>query len=156
MLTGIKIYRLFKDSMIVYIENPKESNKTTRISEFSKTNHINTHDSQSVSCSFMSPHGLQPNRFLCPEDFLGKNTGVSGHSLLHGIFLTQGSKPYLLPWQADSLPLSHQGSLCYLLGLVKSASATLSFSRPLENNWDLKKKKMIVSKVRKDNGTAGE
>ena len=32
------------------------------------------------------------------------------HSLLHGIFLTQGLKPHLLHWQADSLPLSHQGS----------------------------------------------
>ena len=28
-----------------------------------------------------------------------------------GIFLDQGSNPCLLPWQADSLPLSHQGSL---------------------------------------------
>ena len=30
--------------------------------------------------------------------------------LLQGIFPTQGSKPHLLHWQADSLPLSHQGS----------------------------------------------
>ena len=29
---------------------------------------------------------------------------------LQGIFLTQGSKPCLLHWQADSLPMSHQGS----------------------------------------------
>ena len=28
-----------------------------------------------------------------------------------GIFLDQGLNPYLLHWQADSLPLSHQGSL---------------------------------------------
>ena len=28
-----------------------------------------------------------------------------------GIFLTQGLKPRLLNWQADSLPLSQQGSL---------------------------------------------
>ena len=27
-----------------------------------------------------------------------------------GIFLDQGSNPCLLPWQADSLPLSHKGS----------------------------------------------
>ena len=31
--------------------------------------------------------------------------------LLLGIFLTQGSNPYLLHWQVDSLPLSHQGAL---------------------------------------------
>ena len=29
--------------------------------------------------------------------------------LLHGIFLTQGWNLCLLRWQADSLPLSHQG-----------------------------------------------
>ena len=30
----------------------------------------------------------------------------------YGIFLDQGSKPSLLHWKADSLPLSHQGSPC--------------------------------------------
>ena len=34
--------------------------------------------------------------------------------LLQGIFLTQGSNPRLLHWQADSLPLSHLGSPCVL------------------------------------------
>ena len=32
------------------------------------------------------------------------------HSLFQGIFLTQGLNPQLLPWRADSLLLSHQGS----------------------------------------------
>ena len=31
------------------------------------------------------------------------------HFLTQGIFLTQGLNPHLLHWQADSLPLSHQG-----------------------------------------------
>ena len=31
------------------------------------------------------------------------------HFLLQGIFLTQGSNPHLLYWQADSLPLHHLG-----------------------------------------------
>ena len=31
-------------------------------------------------------------------------------SAAHGIFLDQGSNPHLLHWQADSLPLNHQGS----------------------------------------------
>ena len=35
-------------------------------------------------------------QFLCPRDFLGKNTGVGCHFLLQGIFLTQGSNPCLL------------------------------------------------------------
>ena len=43
-------------------------------------------------------------------DFSGKNTEVSCHFLLQGIILDQGSNPRLLHWQADSLPLSQQGS----------------------------------------------
>ena len=43
-------------------------------------------------------------------DFPGESTGVGCHLLLRGIFLTQGWNLGLLCWQADSLPLSHQGS----------------------------------------------
>ena len=44
------------------------------------------------SClTLLRPHGLQPNRFLCPWDLPGKNTEVSCCFLLQGIFLTQGS-----------------------------------------------------------------
>ena len=46
----------------------------------------------------------------CLQDFSGKVTRVGCHTLLQGIFLTQGSNPHLLHWQADSLVLSHQGS----------------------------------------------
>ena len=41
---------------------------------------------------------------LCPRDSPGKNTGLGSHSLLQGIFLTQGSNPGLLAWLAESLP----------------------------------------------------
>ena len=37
-------------------------------------------------------NSLQPARRLCPWDSPGKNTAVGCHFLLHGIFLTQGSK----------------------------------------------------------------
>ena len=40
----------------------------------------------------------------------GKNTRMGCHYLLQGIFQTQASKPYLLCWQADSLPLSYLAS----------------------------------------------
>ena len=47
------------------------------------------------SCSAVSeslqPYGLQPARLLCLWKFQGKNTGVSCHFLLQGIFPTQGS-----------------------------------------------------------------
>ena len=51
------------------------------------------------SCSVVSdssrPHGLKPTRLLCPWNLPGKNTGVGCHSLLLGIFPTQGSNPGL-------------------------------------------------------------
>ena len=47
---------------------------------------------------------------FCPWNSPGKDTGVGCHSLLQGTFPTQGSNPDLLHWQADSLPLSYQGS----------------------------------------------
>ena len=63
------------------------------------------------------------NKFLCPWDFPGKNTGVGCHFLLQGIFLTQGLNPCLfhLPhWQVSSLPLAQprkppQRSSCQLI-----------------------------------------
>ena len=36
---------------------------------------------------FVTPR-TEPARLLCPWDSPGKNTGVSSHSLLQGIFLT--------------------------------------------------------------------
>ena len=52
--------------------------------------------SQSVmSDSFVTPQ-TAATRLLCPWDFPGKNTGVDCHSLLQGIFLTQGSNLHLL------------------------------------------------------------
>ena len=66
---------------------------------------------QSLSCVFFfETHGLWPTRLLHPWDSPGKSTRVGCHFLLQGIFQTQGSNPCLLHWQADSLPLSHQGS----------------------------------------------
>ena len=43
-------------------------------------------------------------------DSPGKNTGVACHSLLQGIFPTQGLNLCLLHWQEDCLPLNPQGS----------------------------------------------
>jgi len=64
-----------------------------------------------LSCVWVLwPHGLQPTRLLCPWDSPGKNTGVGCHTLLQGIFLTQGSNPHLLRplhWQVDFLRLHH-------------------------------------------------
>ena len=56
-------------------------------------------------------HGLEPTNLLCPWNSLGKNTGVGSHSLLLGIFPTQGSNPGLLHCRLILYRLSHQGSL---------------------------------------------
>ena len=40
---------------------------------------------------------------LLPLDFSGKNTGMGGHFLLQGIFLTQGLNLRLLHWQVEFL-----------------------------------------------------
>ena len=47
-------------------------------------------------------------RLLCPWDFPGKNTGVGYHSILQGIFPTQGSNLGL--WHCGQIlyHLSHQ------------------------------------------------
>ena len=50
------------------------------------------------------------SKALLSMGFSGKNTGVDCHLQLQGIFLTQGSNPGLLPWQVDTLALSHLGS----------------------------------------------
>ena len=64
-------------------------------------------------CPTQQPHGIWPARLLSLWNFLGKNTGVGCHILLQGTFPTQGLNQNFLHhlyWQADSLPLSHQGS----------------------------------------------
>ena len=47
--------------------------------------------SHPIVSNYLHPHGLQPARLLCPWNSPGKNAGVDSHSLLQGIFPTQGS-----------------------------------------------------------------
>ena len=49
-------------------------------------------------------------KLLCPWSSQGKDTRAGCHSLLPGIFLTQGSNPGLLHCRQTLSPLSHQGS----------------------------------------------
>ena len=62
----------------------------------------------SVDCSppDSSVHEISQARILEGVASLGD----FGDFLLQGIFPTQGLNPHLLHWQADSLPLCHQGS----------------------------------------------
>ena len=63
------------------------------------------------SCSTLRPMDCSPpgSRLLCPRNFPGKNTGVGCHSLLQGIFPTQGSNPGLPHYRQILYHLSHQG-----------------------------------------------
>ena len=45
-----------------------------------------------------------------PWNSPGQNTGAGSHSLLQGIFPTQGSNPGLLHCRQNVYQLSHQGS----------------------------------------------
>ena len=66
--------------------------------------------SHSVMSDSLRPRGLQPARLLCPWKSPGKNPGVGCHSLLWGIFPTQGSNLGLLYYTQILYYLSHQGS----------------------------------------------
>ena len=66
--------------------------------------------SRSAVSDSLQPHGLSPTRLLCPWDSPDKNTEVGSHSLLQGIFPTQGSNPGLLHCRQILYQLSHQGS----------------------------------------------
>ena len=67
----------------------------------------------SPSCLTLPPYGLEPARLICPEfprNSPGKNAGVGCHSLLQGIFSTQGSNLGFLHCRQILYHLRDQGS----------------------------------------------
>ena len=75
----------------------------------SKHSHGSKRVSRSVCLTLSDPMdcsspGSSVHGILCP----GKNSGVGSHSLLQGIFLTQGLKPRLLRCKQILYRLSHQ------------------------------------------------
>ena len=71
--------------------------------------------SLSRSWLFATPWIVACTKLLHPWDFQGKSTGVVCHSLLQGIFPTQGSNPGLSHCRQTLYCLSHQGSRCFLV-----------------------------------------
>ena len=53
------------------------------------------------------------SKLLCPWSSLGKNTGLGCHSLLQGIFMTQGSNPGLLHCRQILYQLSYWSGLSF-------------------------------------------
>ena len=80
----------------------------------------------SVMSDFLQPHAMQLTRLLCPWDFPGKNTEVSHHFLLQGIFPTQGSNPGLSHCRQILYYLSHQRSPVYMPSVFYSFDIILS------------------------------
>ena len=80
--------------------------------------------SSSVSCSVTSDsfrlHRLGSSRLLCPWNSPVKSTAVHSHSLLQGIFLTQGLNPGNPALQADSSPSESPGKPRRLTSTSKS------------------------------------
>ena len=74
--------------------------------------------SHSVMSDSLWPHGL-----YSPWNSPGHNTGMSSHSLLQGIFPTQGSNPGLLHCRWILYQLSHKGNPpCYMNSLISSTT----------------------------------
>ena len=67
----------------------------------------NSYNPKDCSLPGSSVRGISQARIL---EWVAK--GLPGFSLLQGIVPTRGSNLHLIHWQVDSLPLSHQGSLC--------------------------------------------
>ena len=57
---------------------------------------------------------LYDPQFVCPWNSPGKNTEVGSHSLLQGIFPTQGLNLGSLALQADSFPSEPAGNPIYI------------------------------------------
>ena len=110
--------------------------------------------SRSVASNSCGPMDCSPPRLLCPCDSLGKNSGVGCHFLFQGIFLTQGSNSSLLcllPWQADSLSLSHLHIYTLIYTRVRHDLAT---RQPQQNThvqpqvvWRVNRRPVYVSGV---------
>ena len=71
---------------------------------------VPTYVSHSVVSDSLKTHRLYLARLLCPWHSPGKNTGVGSHSLLQGIFSSQGLNQSLLHCRQVFYCLSHQGS----------------------------------------------
>ena len=81
----------------------------TRMNQDGNVNVCSVTQSCLILCNFMDS---SLTRLFHLWNFPG-NSGVDCHSLLQGIFLTQGLSPHLfllLQWLAVSLPLPHLGS----------------------------------------------
>ena len=79
---------------------------------------------RSVMSNSLQPSGHSPPG-SCQWDSPGKNTRVGCHSLLQGIFPTQGSNQALLHWRQIFYHLSHQGNPSLPIDFHKNSASIL-------------------------------
>ena len=63
---------------------------------------------------------------------------MDSHYFLQGIFLTQGSNPCLLHWQANSLPLSNPGkpvTMCFIYVNLLITFLHVYYGKNLSTGW---------------------
>ena len=108
-----------------------------------------------VSCSVVSeslwPHGLQIVRLLFPYNSPGKNTGVGCHSLLQGLFPTQGLNPGLLHCRHVLYHLSRQESPWLNLFFGWSFST----DKGRQRTWETRSHSLSPGLSREDHGLWG-
>ena len=122
-----KIKRMIITSVIKSIEN-----KGTLIS------HILLKGKRESESHSVVSNSLRPLEFYSPWDSLGQNTGVGSHSLLQGIFPTQGSNPGLPHCRRILYQLSHKGSPRILEWVAYPFPRGSSWIFPTqESNWAL-------------------
>ena len=84
----------------------------------------------------------------CPWGFPGKNTGMGSHSLLQGIFPTQGSDLGFLHFRQTLYHLSHQGSPLRVSSVKQLGGKVTKVSKEnpcSEKNWKSKKCKITTT-----------
>ena len=126
----------FESSKMLFMQNLNDDIKKQNIELYTlyEMYFSNVKTSGSGSCSVVSdslqPHRLLLARLLCAWNSPGRNTGVGSHSLLQGIFLTQGLNLGLPHCRQVLYCLSHQGSpffKCILQPKGKKANLAYSF-----------------------------
>ena len=86
-------------------------------------------ESHSVVSDSLRPHGL-----YSPWNSLGQNTGVGCHSLLQGIFPTQGLNPGGLHCRQILCHLNHQGSPNYISVQFSSVAQCQTLCDPMNHS----------------------
>ena len=93
---------------------------------------------------------------LCPWDSPGKNTRVGYHSLLQGVFATQGLNLSLLHCRQILYPLNHQGSPVPYHDLISNMQSPEWYLRQAsDSKADVQIHKNLEKKVSINSGPVG-